>query len=590
MRSRNLLAGLLLAACLLAVVAGLTAAPAASAGGAAVKPADTVLTNGKVYTVEASAPTAQAVAVRAGKIVYVGTSAGAAKYVGPGTEVIDLKGKLLMPGFVDSHMHAGMTASQLFSVQLYGLPSIDAYLATIADFATQNPSLEIIRGEGWSNTLAPGIGPLASDLDSVVSDRPVALQSEDYHSLWCNSKALALGGITGKTPDPANGVIERLPGTVSAENPYGIPSGTLRETAVDMVTSKIPDYSVAQYAEGIRYFQEQVAAPLGITTVFDPLLSVGSNAVAAYQQLAASGELTVRTRAALGLTPDDNLKTWLAAASAERARHTTDLFQTNAVKLFMDGVVEGHTAYLAQDYADAPGDRGTPIWLPAQFNAACAAIDKTGFQIHVHSIGDAATTETLDGLAYARKVNGRRDWRPGITHLQLVSPADFKRFASLGVTAVPQPYWFLKDDYYTYLQVPYLGLPRADFEYPMKSFFDAGVLVASASDFPVTYPPDPLDGIQTGVMRWFPEWVKNPNDILWPSERVTVQQMIASFTLNGAKANFLDTSTGSIKVGKSADLIVLNRDITTVNPTLIGDTRVMLTLFKGDAVYRDSQL
>ena len=255
----------------------------------------------------------------------------------------------------------------------------------------------------------------------------------------------------------------------------------------------------------------------------------------------------------------------------------------------MDGVIEGHTAYLNEDYAD-PGDRGEPIWQPAEFNAACAAIDKAGFQIHVHSIGDAATTETLDGLAYARKVNGRRDWRPGITHLQLVTPSDFKRFASLGVTAVPQPYWFLMDDYYWNLQLPYLGLPRADEEYPMKSFFDAGALVASASDFPVTYPPDPLDAIQTGVMRWFPDWVHNPTDILWPEQRVTVQQMIASFTLNGAKANYLETQTGSIKVGKSADLIVLNRDITTTVPSLIGDTQVMLTLFQGSEVYRDFRL
>ena len=574
---------------LLTVVVGLIVAPAAFAAPATIKPADTVLKNGYVYTAEARPATAEAMAIRAGTIVFVGSSADAAKYVGPATRVVDLKGRMVMPGFVDSHIHASISVSQLYSVQLYGMTSIDAYLSAVADFAAQNPNLPVVRGEGWSNTLAPGIGPLASDLDAIVSDRPVALSSEDYHSLWVNTRALEMAGISGQTPDPLNGVIERLPGSVSSTNPYGVPSGTLRETATALVTDLLPDYSVAQYVEGLRFFQDVVAGPLGITAVFDPLVKVGSNAAAAYEQLATSGAATMRVRAALALEPGGNMAKWVTAAKAERAAHTTDFFQTKAAKLFIDGVVEGHTAYLAQDYADTPGDRGTPIWQPAELNAACAAVDKAGFQIHAHAIGDAANSEILDSLAYARKVNGTRDWRPGITHLQLVTPTDFKRFASLGVTAVPQPYWFLMDDYYTYLQVPYLGQPRADHEYPMKSFFDAGVLVASASDFPVTYPPDPLDGIQTGVMRWFPDWVHNPNDVLWPEERVTTQQMIQSFTLNGAKANYLETTTGSLKVGKSADLIVLNRNIVTATPSLIGSSKVLMTMFRGQEVFRDAQ-
>ena len=244
--------------------------------------------------------------------------------------------------------------------------------------------------------------------------------------------------------------------------------------------------------------------------MFDPLLKVGSNVVQAYEELAQEGLLTVRVRGALALDPSDDLSTWLPTAVAERAKHTTPMFRINAVKVFADGVVEGHTAFLDEPYADAlayagdAGYRGDPLWTPEAMAAAFTALDKAGFQIHVHAIGDAATSEVLDALTVARKANGPHDWRPGITHVQLVDPSDYKRFAKLGVTAVPDPYWFEKDDYYTYIQVPYLGLPRADHEYPMKSFFDNRVLVASASDFPVTAPPNPLWGIGAGVTRWFP--------------------------------------------------------------------------------------
>jgi predicted amidohydrolase YtcJ len=260
--------------------------------------------------------------------------------------------------------------------------------------------------------------------------------------------------------------------------------------------------------------------------------------------------------------------------------------------VFADGVVEGHTAYLDEPYADAEsyaGDasyRGTPLWTPNQMAAAFTALDKAGFQIHVHSIGDAATTEVLDALEAARAANGVHDWRPGITHLQLVDPADYARFAQLGVTAVPDPYWFLMDDYYWYLQLPYLGQQRADDEYPMKSFFTAGALVASASDFPVTIPPDPITGIQTGVMRWAPGWGIPTSDVLWPEESVTVRRMIQSFTINGARADFTDRTTGSIAKGKSADLIVLSHNILKTDPRHIDAADVTLTVFRGETVYR----
>jgi predicted amidohydrolase YtcJ len=589
---------------LLTLVAGLLLALLVAPGAAAAKkqPADLVIKNAKVYTVDADWSTAQAVAVREGRVVFVGSDQTATRYIGPGTQVVNARGNMVLPSFSDAHAHVGMTVRGLFAVSLWYLPTVDDYLAAVAEFAAANPDLEWIRGEGWSNTVAPDIGPLATDLDGVVSDRPVAITSEDYHSLWVNSKTLEIAGIDGFTPDPTGGKIERLPGTIGLPgSPEGIPSGTLREAAATMVQEIIPDYTVEQYKQGILAFQAYVAGPFGITLAFDPFLEPGSPGAQAYEELAQEGLLTMRVRGALTLDPDEDLATKLAAFEAERAVHTTPYFQTTAVKFFADGVIEGHTGYLDEPYADAaeytegadPDYRSEPLWETTALADAFTATDEAGFQIHVHSIGDAATSYTLDALECAYAENDPYDWRPGITHLQLVNTEDFQRFADMGVVAVPQPYWHMKDDYYTYLQVPYLGFPRADEEYPMKSFFDAGVHVASASDFPVTPEPNALVVIQLGVMRWFPgsfavwEYPPPPSleGVLWPEQRVMVEQMIRSYTVEGAYASFLEDETGSIEVGKSADIVIVNRDITTCDPEKIGKSKVLLTLFEGEEVF-----
>jgi hypothetical protein len=359
-----------------------------------------------------------------------------------------------------------------------------------------------------------------------------------------------------------------------------------------------PDFTVEQYKEGILFFQSEIANPAGMTLSQDAVLFPGSNAVKAYEDLARAGLLTMRFRGSLQLLPNlGDVAPQVADAVAEKALHKTTFFKTNAVKFFADGVIEGHTGYLLEPYADAEafkGDadyRGVPIWQPTDFNAAVMKADRAGMQIHVHTIGDAAVSETLDAIAYAEAVNGHRNHRPMITHLQLVEQNDFARMHNLGVTALPQPYWHLMDDYYHNIQVPFLGQERADDEYPMKSLFKAGVHVASGSDFPVTPDPNALVAMQIGVMRWYPESSMGGTipvgDILWPEERVTIQQMIRSFTIEGAYANFLEKTTGSIKVGKSADMVVLARNIVKCEPKDIGlGNKVLLTMFRGDTVYR----
>ena len=535
--------------------------------------ADLVLRNGIIYTVDPSRSRAEAVAIKDGVFVFVGTNAGAARHIGAKTEVTDLGGKLVLPGFIDAHAHPSAAVEQFGSVALFGLGSVEAYTQAVADFRAAHPGLAIVRGAGWVNTIFDRYGPRKEALDAIVPDVPVALSSEDGHSTWVNSRTLELAGITKTTPNPPGGVIERDPAT-------GEPAGTLRETASRLVGKVIPESSVDEIVRGLEEYQ-RMALGFGITTAHESSLGLGENPLAAYKALEVDGKLGMRFRASLHVDPGEGTGQ-VAALEAERALNNGPLFRTAAAKIFVDGVVEGSTAYLREPYAHRPGFRGEPLWTPAALDAVCVALDKAGFQLHFHVIGDAATAEALDAVAAAREANGPRDARPLLTHLQLVAPADILRFKDLGAVAVPQPFWFMKDDYYHNLQVPYLGQARADAEYPMAGFFRAGVPVASASDYTVTIPCDPLQAIQIGMTRREPGRTSEA-DVLWPEERATLEEMIASFTIFGAYANFLEAETGSIETGKSADLVVLDRDIFALPPDAVGTAKVVRTYFRGRA-------
>ena len=579
--------------------AGPAAAPAGplvrAGRAAAVSPADTVFLHGSVYAADAAGTVAQAVAVRDGRVVFVGGDARARRYVGPATQVVDLAGRLVLPGFTDAHIHPSYGAMlDLYEIVLApDVPSLPAYLDIVKAFAADHPDMPGYRGMGWQDTVAPGLGPLAADLDTAVADKPVILRSIDGHSAWVNSEALRLAGVTKDTPDPRGGKIERLPD--------GTPSGTLREpAAIALVDGVIPAYSERQMVDALLHFQQTIAQPFGITQVFVAALELGcgtitggDNELAAWEQLAREGRLTLRVRGAILMSPDRPVAPQIAAARVERAKHTTPYFRTPTVKILVDGVLEGHTAYLTKPYADAqeyagdPGYRGVRLWTPEKLAAISVAAAKAGFRLHYHAIGDAAVHMALDAIAAAEKATGRRDMRPAITHLQLVDPRDVPRFKRLGVVAVAQPFWAVKDAYYEDLQVPYLGRERADHEYPLRSFVDAGVAVATSSDYPVTVTPNPLAGIETGVLRWSQDWVSGP-DVLWPEQRCTLAQMVRSATMGGAWSLFAEKSTGSLEPGKSADLIILSRDVFRIPPQFIGDlatTHVEQTWFRGKQVY-----
>jgi predicted amidohydrolase YtcJ len=247
-------------------------------------------------------------------------------------------------------------------------------------------------------------------------------------------------------------------------------------------------------------------------------------------------------------------------------------------------VIEGGTAYLLEPYAHQPDFRGEPIWGPELLIKTCDALEKEKIQIHLHVIGDAAARITLDALEHAREIHGVRDSRHSVTHLHLIDPVDIPRFKDLEIVGLPQPFWFKIDDYYHELALPYLGQERADRQYPMQCLIDAGVIMASGSDFPVTIPFDPLIAIQTGITRSTPE--EDNGEVLWPEECSNLEDMIRSFTYHGAYANFLENEIGSLEVGKKADLIILEKDLFEIPVKQIAETKVLLTMIDGNVVFQ----
>ena len=542
--------------------------------------ADIVFTNGVIYTVDSLNSKAEALAIKDGKFVIVGDNEGVKGYIGDKTKIIDLEGKMILPGFVDAHCHPISSYRYFYELNLYGLRTAQEIQKVITEYLIDHPDAKYIKGRGWSNTDFPKTGPDKKIIDEIVKDIPVSFSSEDGHSKWVNSKTLELAGITRETQNPQGGIIERYPVTNE-------PNGTLRENAADLVSDIFPVYSVEELTKGLEAYQKMVLA-FGITTAHDAYLDAGSNETEAYRNLESNKIIKMRFRASLYIDPEKGVDQ-IQSLIDERNKNKGSLFQTNSAKIFIDGVVEGSTAYLKEPYQHLPDSYGELLWNLDKLNNICSELDKNNFQIHVHAIGDAATSVTLDAFEFAELQNGKRDSRNSITHLQLVDQSDIKRFKDLTVVALPQPYWFIKDDYYYNIQVPYLGQERADKEYPMKSFFDEGVVVASSSDYPVTIPCNPLEAIQYGISRSELN-TTDSTEILWPEERVTLEQMIRSFTINGAYANFLEKETGSIEVGKKADLIVLDKNLFEIPVTEISKSKVLMTLFEGKGVFVDSTI
>lgn len=546
-------------------------------------PADLVLKGGQVYTMDAGRSWAQALAVRGGRIVYVGSDEGAAGFVGPKTKLIALADRMVIPGFQDAHVHPVSGGIELTQCNLNDLATREAVLAKVKECA-QDRAKPWLVGGGWLLPLFAGGAPTRQELDALVPDRPAYLSAADGHSAWVNSKALALAGVTKATNDPENGRIERDAAT-------GEPTGTLRESAMDLVARLLPKPTPAERAEGLHralaYF-----ARLGITAVQEASASRG--ALEAYRDAERAGALSARVVVALATEAGaENADAAFAPPAADvvarlvklREEFTSARVRPTAAKIFADGVVEARTAAMLEPYTDKPGHSGQPNLMPERLNALVAALVKERFTVHIHAIGDRAVRISLDALeaAGARAGAGARHQ---LAHIEFIHPADTPRFRTLGVIANFQPLWAYADSYITDLTLGGVTREAARYIYPIGSVVRAGGPLAFGSDWSVSS-ANPLEGIQVAVTRRGLDGKPEP---FLPGEAIDLATALAAYTIGSARANGLDAETGSLEVGKLADLAVLEGNVFARPAAEIAKTRVLLTLLEGRPVYRDPAL
>jgi predicted amidohydrolase YtcJ len=554
----------------------LAAAAAVSTGASAAAPgrdvADLVLKNGKLYTVDAARSWADAVAIRGERIIYVGTNHEAATYVGAKTKVVDLGGRFVLPGFHDRHVHPISGGVELGLCNLNDSKSRDEVLNRLRGCVANLGDRPWLQGGGWDLPLFEGGVADRRTLDAILLDKPAALWSADGHSVWVNSKALALAGITAATPDPEGGRIERDAG--------GEPLGTLRESAADLIDPFVPATTPAELEAGLAR-GVALAHSFGITAMTEA--NANESFLAAFDALDRRGELGLRVVVSQHLGPEEGaagIPTLVSRRAAPHGPHVS----AGAVKLFADGVIEGGTASLLEPYIGREGS-GIPNWKREALREAIVALDREKFQIHVHAIGDRGIRDTLDALAAARQVNGVRDGRPLLAHIQLFHPSDIPRFRELGVVADFQPFWAWFDPYIRDLTEPFLGPERSRWLYPIRTMSDTGVALAAGSDWSVSS-MNPLDAIEVAVTRCRPA-LSNCDTPWIPEERVSLATMIAAYTIGGAFAGFEEKERGSLEPGKLADLIVLDRDLFAIPPGEISEAKVLLTMFEGRTVFGD---
>ncbi|MFJ8061503.1 amidohydrolase [Streptomyces sp. NPDC096142] len=536
--------------------------------------ADLLFTGGPVLTPEGR--TATAVAVTGDRITAVGR-AEVHDLAGPDTHVVDLAGRLLLPGFQDAHVHPVPAGLELTQCDLTRARTAEETIAAVRAYADAHPEREWITGGGWSMEAFEGGTPTKELLDSAVPDRPVYLPNRDHHGAWVNSRALRLAGITRDTPDPADGRIER--------DASGEPAGTLQEGAMQLVGRLTPPATPADRLAALLHAQRHLHA-LGITAWQDALVGefLGMDDPSdAYLAAARDGSLTARVVGALWWDRERGAEQ-IPELVERRARLSHGRFSAGSVKLMLDGVAETGTAALLDPYLDkcgcATANRGTSFIDAKQLPSYVTELDALGFQCHFHALGDRAVRDALDAVEAARAANGPSDTRPHLAHLQVVHPDDVARFARLGAVANIQPLWAAHEPQMDELTIPFLGPERAVWQYPFASLLHSGARLAAGSDWPVSS-PDPLQGIHVAVNRVEPG---GTGPVFLPGERVDLAAALTAYTAGSAYANHLD-DTGRVAVGALADLVVLDRDPFDVPPEEIGTTRVALTYVGGEEVY-----
>ncbi|WP_006240922.1 amidohydrolase [Mycolicibacterium tusciae] len=554
-------------------------APETSPGsGADSPPADFVFRNGPIYTVSTAAPWAEAVAVTGNAISYVGDEAGAMALAGPDTKVIDLKGRLLMPGFVEGQIHPFLGAFLTTGVDLQVPTGTDA-LAAIAKYAKENPDGPI-RGFGWRVDMFGPEGPTRTDLDKVLPDRPGFFFAIDGHSLWANSKALEKAGITRESEDPIPGF------SYYVRDENGEPTGYVLEVnAVLGLVNAIEPISPETMGSLMEAWLPKASAA-GITSVFDagvpPIGDDQGALIELYADTEAKGALPFRVVASYSVksAPVDDA---VARLTDIRNRISTELVQVGAVKVIGDGTQGGYTAWLIEPYADKPDSTGASPFTEDQWHQLAGEVDAAGFDVHVHACGERTARTALDSIERAIAANPPRDRRHTVAHLVYVQDPDSRRFGELGVVAQFSANWMSADPDTVLNMAARYGRPRQDLFYRTQDVLRSGGRISLGTDWPAagyfsTYKP--LDSIQIGVTR---QLIGKPDaEVLAPADqRLSVAEAVHANTLGAAYQIRLDALVGSLEVGKLADLIVLDKNILEIDPHDIHQAKVTMTMMNG---------
>lgn len=542
-------------------------------------PADTVFINGAVYTADAARSWAAAVAVRGDRIAYVGDDATARQYVGKATRVVDLAGRMLLPGFQDSHVHPALAPNPATQLDVGGLATEREIVERIRRHARSNTRWSWIVGTGWAESaFLPSGQPTRAALDAAVPDRPAFLTNNSQHMGWANSRALALAGIDAKTPDPPNGRIER--------DPAGQPTGVLQEAAMDLVRRVIPPPTVTQQGEDLLASMREMQRH-GITAYADAAARPAF--IEAYAALAQADRIDMRVRICQWYDPGGDDEKQLQGAIRWRETFAQTKVDAGCVKIVLDGAYGSHTVALQEPYSDEPDKFGTGKLFvePQRLGRVVTSLDAAGFQVHIHTLGDGAVRAAFDAFEAARKANGPRDARHTLAHLALIDEADLRRFRELGVIANMSPVWNRGDPWETVFAPKMFGPERSAKLYRTRSLLDAGAVLVWGSDWPVTG-VDALDGIETAITRRYPggRTPEGAADVSWiPEQRVTLPEAITAYTAAGAYLLHAEQQRGTITAGKLADLVVLSGNPFAVLPLAIHALEVDLTMIGGKPVF-----
>lgn len=531
--------------------------------------ADLVLYNGDIHTMDAGTPRAQAIAIAGNRVLAVGSDEAMRALLPGGDGLVDLRGRTVVPGFTDSHLHFMSYGLSLVQIALMEVPTLAGALARVATRAETTPAGQWLIGRGWDHTLwAGGAFPAREDLDRVAPEHPVFLRRKCGHAGWANSRALELAGITAETPDPPGGAIDHDPTT-------GEPTGILKETAMELIGSLLEEPSMQEATQAIKaaITNAHRLGVVGVHTMEGPV------AFRAFQQLQAEGELEIRVLMSI---PEDNLDATIQAGL--RSGFGNERLRIGGVKAFADGALGARTAYMLEPFAGEPENYGIAVANAQQLNELVRKASQAGIASFIHAIGDRANREVLDAVEASRKAGEGLQLRHRIEHTQILHPDDIPRLAKLGVIASMQPIHATQD----MLVADALWGERCAGAYAWRSLLDTGAVLAFGSDSPVE-DLSVMKGIHAAVTRRRPDGSPGPEG-WYPEERLTVAESVHAYTAGAAYASGEEAIKGTLSPGKLADLAVLSQDIFACDPMDILETTVVATMFDGEFVYAQEDL